>query len=117
MPEDLKVDSVQSVNTDTQGRTLNSARANHFVIDSSSGPAEAVTSGEAFLAGISSCGVNVVTGAARQRDVALRRVQVDIDGVRSAQNTADFLRIDIRFQLVGATREQAQGLVEHWQSV
>ena len=63
MPDDLKVDSVQSVNTDTLGRTLNSARANHFVIDSSGGPAEAVASGEAFLAGISSCGVNVVNGA------------------------------------------------------
>ncbi|MFN0070155.1 MAG: OsmC family protein [Chloroflexota bacterium] len=117
MPDDVKVDSVRSVNTDTLGRTLNSARSNHFIIDSSSGPAEAVTSGEAFLAGISSCGVNVVNGAARQRNIALERVDVDIDGVRSAQNTADFLRIDVRFKLVGPTREQGQELVQHWQKV
>src|SRR5215212_5501385 len=117
MPEDLKVDSVRSINTDTLGRTLNSARANHFVIDSTSGPAEAMTSGEAFLAGISSCGVNVVTSAARQRAVPLNRAQVEIDGVRSAQNTADFLRIDVRFSLDGPTTAQANELVQHWQSV
>jgi len=117
MPDDLKVDSVQSVNTDTLGRTLNSARANHFVIDSSSGPAEAVTSGEAFLAGISSCGVNVVNGAARQRQVPLQHVEVDIDGVRSAQNTADFLRIDVRFRMDGPNAVQAEALVQHWRSV
>jgi uncharacterized OsmC-like protein len=117
MADDLKLDSVRSSSTDTPGRTLNSARSNHFVIDSSSGPAEAVTSGEAFLAGISSCGVNVVNGAARQQSVPLRRVEVDIDGVRSAQNTADFLRIDIRFRLSGATAEQGESLVEHWKQV
>ena len=117
MPEDLKVDSVRSVSTDTLGRTLNSARANHFVIDSASGPGEAVTSGEAFLAGISSCGVNVVKGAARQRELPLNHVQVEIDGVRSAQNTADFLRIDVRFYMTGPTTAQANELVQHWQSV
>ena len=117
MPDDTKLDSVRSVNTDTQGRTLNSARANHFVIDSASGPGEAVTSGEAFLAGISSCGVNVVNGAARERQVPLQRVRVDIDGVRSVQNMADFQRIDVHFHLSGPSTAQAQELVQHWQSV
>jgi len=117
MPDDLKIDTVHSVSTDTQGRTLNSARANHFVIDSANGPGEAMTSGEAFLAGISSCGVNVVNGAARQRQLPLERVTVDIDGVRSAQNTADFLRVDVRFTFFGPTPEQARELVQHWQTV
>jgi uncharacterized OsmC-like protein len=113
----MKVDSVRSVSTDTLGRTLNSARANHFVIDSASGPGEAVTSGEAFLAGISSCGVNVVNGAAQRSDVPLQHVRVEIDGVRSAQNTADFARIDVRFRMTGPTPAQAEQLVQHWQSV
>jgi uncharacterized OsmC-like protein len=117
MSDDLKIDSVRSISTETLGRTLNSARANHFVIDSSSGPGEAVTSGEAFLAGISSCGVNVVSGAAQRGQVPLRRVEVEIDGVRSVQNTADFTRIDVRFFLAGPTAGQARELVEHWQSV
>jgi uncharacterized OsmC-like protein len=117
MSEDMKVDSVRSVSTDTLGRTLNSARANHFVIDSASGPGEAVTSGEAFLAGISSCGVNVVEGAAEQSDVSLKKVTVEIDGIRSIQNTADFARIDVRFLMTGPTAAQAEQLVQHWQSV
>jgi len=117
MPDDMKVDSVRSFSTDILGRTLNSARANHFVIDSSSGPGEAVTSGEAFLAGISSCGVNVVNGAAQRSQVPLRRVQVEINGLRSVQNTADFARIDVRFLMTGPTAAQAQELVQHWQSV
>src|SRR5688572_13645466 len=103
MSDDLKIDSVRSVSTDTPGRTLNSARANHFVIDSASGPGEAVTSGEAFLAGISSCGVNVVKGAAQRDQISLQRVHVEIDGVRSVQNTADFARIDVRFLMTGPT--------------
>jgi uncharacterized OsmC-like protein len=117
MSEDMKVDSVRSVSTDTLGRTLNSARANHFVIDSASGPGEAVTSGEAFLAGISSCGVNVVKGAAERSDVPLKRITVEIDGIRSIQNTADFARIDVRFLMTGPTAAQAEQLVQHWQSV
>src|SRR5713101_3055009 len=48
--QDVKIDTVRSYSTGTPGRALNSARHNHFVLDSPSGPNEALTNGEAFLA-------------------------------------------------------------------
>ena len=50
---DTTVTTVTSVSTATKGRVINSARHNHWVIDSPSGPGEAVSTGESFLAGLS----------------------------------------------------------------
>lgn len=116
MSDDVKIDTVRSYSTGIPGRTLNSARTNHFVIDSSSGPAEAVTSGEAFLSGISSCGVNIVGSAAREAGVQLSRTTVSIDGIRSAANTANFQEIRMCFEVAGATQEQAEQFVETYKS-
>ena len=58
--EEVKVDTVRSYSGGLPGRALNQARTNHFVIDSPSGPHEALSSGEAFLAGVSSCGVTLI---------------------------------------------------------
>ena len=56
MADNAVRDTVRSMSSGIVGRTLNSARTNHFVLDSPSGPGEAVGNGEAFLSGISSCG-------------------------------------------------------------
>ena len=50
---DTTVTTVTSVSTATKGRVINSARHTHWVIDSPSGPGEAVSTGESFLAGLS----------------------------------------------------------------
>ena len=57
---EVKIDTVRSYSGGLPGRALNQARTNHFVIDSPSGPHEALSSGEAFLAGVSSCGVTLI---------------------------------------------------------
>lgn len=54
MAGDVKVDTVRSRSSGVPERALNSARLHHFVLDSPSGPNEALTNSEAFLVGISS---------------------------------------------------------------
>ncbi|MGH2451415.1 MAG: OsmC family protein [Candidatus Limnocylindria bacterium] len=110
MADDLVIDRVRSVTTSEPGRSLNSARTNHFVIDSARA-AEAVSSIEAFLAGVSSCGVNVVDREARQLGYSLREARADIESVRPAADTSVITSIALRFALAGVTREQAEELV------
>src|SRR5438067_1805599 len=73
------------------GRSVNSARTNHFVVDEppyAGGPGEAITPGEAFLAGIAACGVMLVEGAARSSGVPFARAEATIEGVRTRANPA-----------------------------
>jgi uncharacterized OsmC-like protein len=106
------LDRVRSFSSGFPGRSLNQARTNHFVIDSSSqGAPEAVSSIESFLAGLSSCGVNLVGGEARAQGIDLQRVEVDIEGVRSADDHSRFEAVSMRFLLTGATKDQAEALV------
>lgn len=108
------VTSVRSSSSGTPGRSLNAIRNHHVVIDSPT-LGEAVTSSEAFLAGISSCGVNLVELAARELGVSVQHLAVTIDGRRHQDNPAAFARIDLRFEFVGPTQAQAQALVERYQ--
>lgn len=110
MPDDVVVDRVRSLTTSEPGRSLNSARTNHFVIDSARS-AEAVSSIEAFLAGVSSCGVNVISREARERGYPLREARAEIESVRPAADTSVITSISLSFELLGVTREQAEELV------
>src|SRR5437773_11437669 len=85
MSDNLIVNTVRSYSSGLVGRSLNSARDHHFVIDGTN-LAEELTSVEAFLSGISSCGVNLVEVAARETAVPLTRTEVTIDGVRLPAN-------------------------------
>ena len=55
---------VHSATVGVPGRSINQARDQHFVIDSPT-IGSALASGEAFLAGVSSCGVTLVERAAQ----------------------------------------------------
>ena len=112
MTEGLKIDTVRSYSSGTIGRALNSARTNHFVLDSPSGPNEALTNGEAFLAGISSCGVTLIEGYARQNGIPLQRMQVTIEGIRDLAAPNSFQAINMRFEIAGVDQGQAESLVE-----
>jgi uncharacterized OsmC-like protein len=108
---DTKIDTVRSSSSGVVGRSLNNARNHHFVLDSSTTP-EAVSNSEAFLAGISSCGVTLVEGHARDTGAPLRRMAVTIEGVRSAAEPNRFQRIAMRFELHGVDQSTAERLVE-----
>jgi uncharacterized OsmC-like protein len=106
--------SVRSQSTDVPGRTLNHARTNHWVIDSPSGPNEAVTTGESFLAGISACGVTLVELHAKQQGLPIGTLAVEIEAVRTDASMPDFSQVDVRFAFTGVSKDQAGAYVEHW---
>lgn len=78
------------------------------------GPGEQITPADAFLSGVSACGVLLVQGRARDTGITLESIDVSLEAVRHRSDTSVFQRIDMRFQLAGPTREQALALVEHY---
>lgn len=107
---------VISRSTELTGRTITSARNNHIVIDSPSGPNEALTTGEAFVAGIAACGVTLVQSIARERGIAVGPLSCDIAAVRLKSSPADISRLEVRFDFQHLDRRQATELVEGWRS-
>jgi len=116
MADNLKVDTVRSYSSGVLGRSLNAARTQHFVLDSPSGPNEAVTNGEAFLAGISSCGVTLIEKYAADHRVPLKGMQVVIEGIRNPVEPR-FQAINVKFEIRGVDQAQAQHLVDTWQEL
>lgn len=108
---DEKVETVRSRSVGVPGRALSQARHHHFVLDSSTAP-EALSNSEAFLAGISSCGVTLVESHARDTGTALQGIAVEITGVRAGAEPNRFQRIDMRFELHGVEQATAERLVE-----
>jgi uncharacterized OsmC-like protein len=114
--QELKIDEVRSHSSGVMGRTLNSARDQHFITDSPHGPSEAPGPVEVFLAGIASCGVQQAELIAQELSVPLKRAKVTIEGARKLDNTANFHSISLNFELEGVDREQANKLVEGYQA-
>lgn len=112
---DAKVETVRSRSSGVVGRAICSARNHHFVLDSSTAP-EAVSNSEAFLAGISSCGVTLVEGHARDTGVALQRMEVAIEGVRTTAEPNRFRQIVLRFELYGVDQATAERLVDTYKA-
>ena len=115
--DELVVNRVQSASTSTPGRAINQVRNHQLVIDEPThlgGPGEQITPAEAFLAGVSACGVLIVQGRARDSGVRLDRVEATIEAVRHRADTSVFQRIELRFHLAGPTRAEAIDLVEHY---
>src|SRR5512142_1871857 len=75
--------SAQAVSTDTFGRVLVSARDQHLVVDGpvqNGCPGEAITPAELFLAGVATCGVELMQALAKAEGVPLRGVTAHIRG-------------------------------------
>lgn len=107
-----KVETIRSSSSGTIGRAVSEARGQRLTLDSSTRPQpDALTNSEAFLAGISSCGVTLVEGHARDTGVALSRLEVTIEGVRPAADPARYASITMRFALAGVSQAQAEELV------
>jgi uncharacterized OsmC-like protein len=104
------VNTVRSASSGTPGRSINAIGRHTIAIDSPQ-LAEEITSGEAFLAGISSCGVNLVERVAREESIVVSRVEVTIEGRRARARPSDFASISLQFRLTGPTQTQAKYLV------
>ena len=117
---DVRRYRVEARSTDTFGRVLGSARQQHFVVDGpveNGCPGEAVTPGEMFLAGVASCGVELVQVIARGRGIEVGGVEVSVEGVIDRSNpvrkdVSVFNWVRLRFALSGIDEDQAEMLVE-----
>jgi len=114
MPEIRGRYTVASKTTDVPGRTLNSARTNHWVIDSPSGPNEAVTTGESFMSGLASCAVSLVEMHTARNKQPFGTLSVSVDAVRTDESWPDFSNIDVHFTYTGVNDDQAASYTELW---
>ena len=114
---DVKIDTIRSSSSGTLGRAVSQAREARLVLDSSSRPQpDVLTNSEAFLGGISSCGVTLIEMHAAETSVPLRRLDVTIEGARTAADPARFASITMRFVLAGVSQPEAERLVETYRS-
>ena len=114
--------AVRARSTDTFGRVLWSCRDQHFVADGpvhNGCPGEAITPAELFLAGIASCGVELLEVIARAEEVPLQTASVKIAGeidpanpVRTDVSVFNSVRLSFRRQ--GGTEEQGAHLIERF---
>jgi len=116
---DIRRYDVRARSSDKFGRVLCGCRHHHFVADGpvqNGCPGEAITPAELFLSGVAACGVELVQVIAREKEIPLASVRVEISGVmdrskpvRPDVNLFNSVRID--FELAGVTPEQGSDLV------
>jgi len=114
--------SVHARSTETFGRVLCSTRNHHFIVDGpvqNGCPGEAITPAEMFLAAIAACGVELLQSLAKEAQIALRAIRVEISGLldRSQPVRTDvtvFNSVSLRFQLAGVTAAQGGALIERF---
>jgi uncharacterized OsmC-like protein len=107
-----KVETIRSSSSGTIGRGRNEVRGVTLEFDSSARPQpDAFTNSEAFLAGVSSCGVTLIEMHARETGVPLERMIVTIEG-RRLPIEPRFTGITMTFEMFGVTQPQAEDLVE-----
>ena len=110
---DEKVETVQSASSGVIGRADNRARGAKVSFDSSSRPQpDALTNSEAFLAGVSSCGVTLIEMHAQEIGVPIQGMVATIEGVRTAAEPNRFARVTMTFEIAGVSQAQAESLVE-----
>ena len=82
-------------------------------------PGEEVTPGELFLAGVATCGVELVEVFAREEELPVRAVNVEIAGEIEPENPVRpdltlFNRVRLAFRLEGVSQTEAEHLVERF---
>ena len=116
---DTRQYAVQARSTDTFGRVLCSSRNHHFVVDGpvqNGCPGEEINPAEVFLAGVASCGVELVQVLAKDQNLPLEKVTVAISGTidRSRPVRPDvslFNSVRMQFQLTGVSQDQGSQLI------
>jgi uncharacterized OsmC-like protein len=117
---DVRRYSAQARSTETFGRVLCSARTQHFVVDGpvqNGCPGEALSPAELFLAGVATCGVELVQVIAKAENVPVQSVSATIEALqdRSRPVRPDislFNRVRLEFHLTGVTQEKGTRLID-----
>lgn len=112
--------AASAATTETFGRVLVTARDQRLIIDGpvqNGCPGEKITPPEAFLGGVASCGVELMHVIAKESNIALNSVRVEIEGQvdRSNQKRKDvtlFNSVRINVHLKGVSEKDGRTLVE-----
>src|SRR3989454_2679918 len=108
-----KIDTIRSSSSGTIGRAVSHVRGQRLTLDSSTHPRpDALTNSEAFLAGVSSCGVTLIEMHAKESGVPLTGIDVTIEGARSAAEPNRFASVTMTFEIAGVSQAQADELVK-----
>jgi len=121
---DIRSYAVQARSTDTFGRVLCHSRNHHFIVDGpvqNGCPGEAVTPAELFLAGVGACGVELMQVIAREQQLPLQKVDVEIEASMDRSNPVRrdvtvFNAVHLRFRLDGVTQAQGTDLVDRFKA-
>ncbi len=113
---------VDARSTDVFGRVLWSCRDQHFVADGpvhNGCPGEAVTPAELFLAGIASCGVELVQVLARADGAPVAAVRARIAGEIDTEHPVRedvtvFTSVQLELEIDGVGEDDAHRLVEQF---
>jgi uncharacterized OsmC-like protein len=114
--------AVDARSTDVFGRVLWSCRDQHFVADGpvhNGCPGEAATPAELFLAGIASCGVELVQVIARKDDTPVGVVRARISGEIDTEHPVRddvtvFTSVRLELEVGGVDQKEAERLVEQF---
>ena len=114
--------AVDAHSTDVFGRVLWSCRDQHFVADGpvhNGCPGEAVTPAELFLAGVASCGVELVQVIARTDETPVGSVRASISGEIDPERPVRedltvFTSVRLELELEGVDQTEAERLVEQF---
>ncbi len=116
MADELIVNTVSTAATHVYGRTLNSTRNHHFVIDGTRDPKEELTPVEVFVSSISSCCVHWVEQLAREAGANLDAVTVEITAIRRAQEPTRFDSIELVVRGSGPSQQELERFVEGYRA-
>lgn len=113
---------VDARSSDVFGRVLWSCRDQHFVADGpvhNGCPGEAVTPAELFLAGVATCGVELLQVIARadgsELESATVRIRGELDpGAPVRDDVTVFNSVQIEFGVRGVAEDEADRLVERF---
>ena len=120
MSAEVRRYEVAAGSTDVFGRVLCSSRSHHFVVDGpvhNGCPGEELTPAELFLAGVASCGVELIQVLARDQGVPLRGVRSTIAGELDPDrpvrpDVTVFSSVRLHLELAGVTADQGEMLVK-----
>jgi uncharacterized OsmC-like protein len=116
---DVREYQIQAGLTGTFGRLICNSRHHHFIVDGPTRngcPGEALTPPEIFLAGVISCGIELVQVFARDKNLSLRSATGIISATldRSNQSRSDvtlFNSVRLDFTLKGVSHDEGNQLV------
>jgi uncharacterized OsmC-like protein len=121
---DIREYQIRASSTNTFGRLLCDSRHHHFVVDGPAQngcPGEALTPPEIFLAGVVTCGVELVQVFAKQKNLPLGSATGTISALldRSSQARSDLTLFNLArldFTLTGVSQDEANELVRSFQA-